>query len=448
MTDQSIVSNLQAYGKEFVMVYGDAYALNDRAHRKEHFEEVLANCLTMCNKSGRVISHRDGMMFVAAAYLHDLFAWSRHNHHLLAETHVLTSNCSLLGRLTTDERKVVATMCAQHRASYRGEFANEMAWIFNCADSGFPSLEADVRRAYISAKEHSPAGTPITWASATITHMLEKFGRHGYMRRSAGYVTLVGQDVLDVYFDHIDMLTPNAVIDMSEDATLVKNDNTPLEAVGVETKDEEKGSIDQALFDKLLNDSELYQAILARYPVRTMTVPREDCDCQYGPPVGSMVSGAGQRAESVDLSESTDKSHLAKRQLHHIMKLQQILSHIYVMPSSVPDEISSQIEKSLYVDLRYSPSRIVKFIYMVCSNYGTVLQKHDSTLSTLMNHGGGRDIAVEIRRLIHLELSENVDPRLRRVSTIEEYLGAILKILDRFKVHPAVIAHLCMFHSR
>ena len=436
MTDQSIVSNLQAYGKEFVTVYGDAYALNDRAHRKEHFEEVLANCLTMCNKSGRVISHRDGMMFVTAAYLHDLFAWSRHNHHLLAETHVLTSNCSLLGRLTTDERKVVATMCAQHRASYRGEFANEMAWIFNCADSGFPSLEADVRRAYISAKEHSPAGTPTTWASATITHMLEKFGRHGYMRRSAGYITLVGQDVLDVYFDRIDMLTPNAVIDMSEDATLVKNDNTPLEVVGVETKDEEKGSIDQALFDTLLNDSELYQAILAR-------LPREVYGCQYGSPVGSR-----NRTEPVDLPESTYKLHPADRALHHSIKLQQILSHACDIPSSVPDDIDRQIKKSLYVDLRYLPSRIVRFIYTVCSNYGAVLQQYDSTLSSLMNHGGGRDIAVEIRRLIHLELSENVDPRLRRVSTIEEYLGAILKILDRFKVHPAVIAHLCMFHSR
>lgn len=195
---------LQTFCQAFEQKYASAYLLNDPAHREDHFREVLENAIAGYSViTGEVPSESTSRMYVAAAYLHDLFAWSRHNHHVLSAAHVRTSDCKLLDGFTPEEREQVALMCEQHRASFTGKFSGFHAELFNAADLGKPNLSSDVARAYKYAKAHAPMLDHSQWLHTARQHMVEKFSRGGYARRGQIYMAMYGTE-LERYWDGIE----------------------------------------------------------------------------------------------------------------------------------------------------------------------------------------------------------------------------------------------------
>ena len=192
------------YANAFESKYAQAYLLNDPAHVEDHFREVLHNCLMLHRRLyGEDSSLSQQKMYVAASYLHDLFAWSRHNHHVLSATYVRTSDCKLLDGFTPEEREQVALMCEQHRASFTGEFDGLNAELFNAADLGKPDLSSDVARAYKYAKANAPMLDHSQWLHTARQHMVEKFSRGGYARRGQLYMIMYGTE-LEKYWDAIE----------------------------------------------------------------------------------------------------------------------------------------------------------------------------------------------------------------------------------------------------
>lgn len=194
------------YAKAFEDKYAAAYLLNDPAHRESHFREVQDNMFQIMEDldtgtTGMLGKH----MAVAAAYLHDLFAWSRVNHHLLSHEYVSTGECELLDIFSTEERQLVALACLEHRASFKGEFTSKFSAAFNAADLGPPDLMNDVARAYKYSLATVLDQTPEAAVQAAVDHMVDKFGRNGYARRSSAYVAAYGTQ-LEEYFTAIESL--------------------------------------------------------------------------------------------------------------------------------------------------------------------------------------------------------------------------------------------------
>lgn len=160
------------------------YTLNDPAHQIKHF-----NAVELC---GNVINERldlgyDPKMIMLVAYLHDMFAWSRFNHHLLSHQYVMTTDLEIVTSLSDVERLMVAAGCKEHRASYKGEFSCMFSELMNSADRELPGdVETMVKRAVQYRLKES---NTLNYAAArdlvlpdAIAHIKEKFGIGGYAR--------------------------------------------------------------------------------------------------------------------------------------------------------------------------------------------------------------------------------------------------------------------------
>lgn len=213
--------SIQWFADKFEAKYSAHYLLNDPAHREDHFREVLDNALRgYATLMDGPASSRVAYMLVAAAYLHDLFAWSRINHHTLSAEYVRSGDCELLADFTADEREQVALMCEQHRASFKGKFSGFYAELFNAADMGPPNLKEDLTRAYKYAKAKAPERDHDYWVAVTHGHIVDKFGRNGYAKRGQLYMEVYGKN-LEEYFREIELLTVGYLI-FNEDSPLAE----------------------------------------------------------------------------------------------------------------------------------------------------------------------------------------------------------------------------------
>ncbi len=194
------------YAQVFESKYAQAYLLNDPAHREDHFREVLHNCLSLHRRvHGEDSSISQQKMYVAAAYLHDLFAWSRVNHHILSHEYVVSGDCELLAIFTPEERHLVAKACLEHRASFKGKFSSRFSEAFNAADLGPPNLLHGLKRAYKYARSTAPGRTPEEAVQVAVDHLIDKYGRNGYARRSDVYVTMYSAEI-EEYFNSLEGL--------------------------------------------------------------------------------------------------------------------------------------------------------------------------------------------------------------------------------------------------
>lgn len=163
--------------------FKDAYALNDLAHREDHFEEVF-QCGKHINKTlGFNFRERD---ILFAAYFHDMFAWSRNNHHILSKVWFQTTDHPLVVDSYKDKdhfRTQVAFACGEHRASFKGNFTYAFSELINSADRGFPGdIPAMVERSRLYWLTHKPELSDDERMTGVIAHLKEKFGRNGYAR--------------------------------------------------------------------------------------------------------------------------------------------------------------------------------------------------------------------------------------------------------------------------
>lgn len=167
---------VHAVNKHFSDVYFASYQLNDRAHQGVHFYEVLDNGIEM-NHVFDLGCRVD--LIAIVAWTHDMFAWSRDNHHLLAECWVRSTNDPIINGLTDTERDMVATACLEHRASSGGVYSSVFSELMASADRGKPILIEKLNRAYVFAKDAYNMSDEEAFAKS-ISHVREKFGRNGY----------------------------------------------------------------------------------------------------------------------------------------------------------------------------------------------------------------------------------------------------------------------------
>ncbi len=77
------MNQLDTMRERIILDFTPAYQLNDEAHRVKHFSNV--------EKCGNEINQRLGLGFdsrliLLVAFFHDMFAWSRINHHDMSGT--------------------------------------------------------------------------------------------------------------------------------------------------------------------------------------------------------------------------------------------------------------------------------------------------------------------------------------------------------------------------
>lgn len=120
---------------EIVSEFSTHWRLNDEAHRYEHFWQVELCANEINDILGLNINPK---LILFAAFFHDLFAWSRVNHHELSYQYVLTTDHPLFSHLTDHERHQVAIACRHHRASYKGRFVYTLDELINSADRMIP----------------------------------------------------------------------------------------------------------------------------------------------------------------------------------------------------------------------------------------------------------------------------------------------------------------------
>ena len=172
--------------QQIITEFAPMWELNDRGHRAEHFAEV--------EKCGHHINEMTGGVFkpkliLFFAWFHDLFAWSRDNHHILSAKWIETTNHPLLDQLTPGERKLVMLGCLKHRASYKGSYSQLFEELCASADRGFPGdVQAMLDRSMKYQLDRGLAATEEVAREMAIAHLKEKFSSEGYANYPATYL--------------------------------------------------------------------------------------------------------------------------------------------------------------------------------------------------------------------------------------------------------------------
>ena len=193
-----LIDHLRA---SLIVSFEGHYALNDTAHRVDHFEEVFETGCFINAKLGLGYGHD---VILAAAYLHDLFAWSRKNHHELSYEFVKGSCHPWLARFTPGERWMIALACRHHRASFKGRFRGKFDELINSADRGMPKpVKAAVDRAIKYRESRGFEGSREVLVRDAVNHIKEKYGSSGYARYPEMYRVCFA-DALKSQQDEID----------------------------------------------------------------------------------------------------------------------------------------------------------------------------------------------------------------------------------------------------
>jgi hypothetical protein len=179
---------------QIIRDFNKQYRLNDTAHRVKHFAEVEKVALIM---NARLNLNQSPMLIMLAAYFHDLFAWSRHNHELLSAAWMHTSDYPLLISYDEDIRVELSNACYEHRASYKGEFSSVLSELISSADRGMPkSKECLFERSYEyhRSRDHSHEES----VHNAIEHIKDKHGSDGYARYPDLYLKFYGEQIKQI----------------------------------------------------------------------------------------------------------------------------------------------------------------------------------------------------------------------------------------------------------
>lgn len=179
---------------QIIQAFGDKWELNDMAHRETHFENVF--------KTGMLINERLKLWYLPkqilfAAYFHDLFAWSRINHHELSYKWMMTTDHPLiLSNLEAEEVELVAKACLQHRASFKGEFFGKFCELINSADREMPGdVSKMLERAIQFREKNFPKMSEDQRYEDAVLHLKDKFGVGGYARYPKMYTDCFGEEL-------------------------------------------------------------------------------------------------------------------------------------------------------------------------------------------------------------------------------------------------------------
>jgi exopolyphosphatase/pppGpp-phosphohydrolase len=162
--------------------YSRLYRMNDGAHQVQHF-----NAVEVC---GNEINNRlklgfDPKLIMLVAYLHDMYAFIRFNHHEMSAHFVRTTDDPIIMGLSPEDRELVALGCQEHRASRKERFTCEFSALMNAADRELPGNVPQMLERAIQYRlddqnlENTPEDRSKVYADA-VAHIKEKFGDGGY----------------------------------------------------------------------------------------------------------------------------------------------------------------------------------------------------------------------------------------------------------------------------
>lgn len=173
------MNNVDAMRVQLIKDFSRAWEVNDGAHRIGHFAEVEAvgNRINDTLKLGF-----DPKLIMLVAYFHDMYAWSRFNHHLMSGEWVRTTDHPLIAELNEEERVLVAAGCREHRASGKDPFTCDFAELMCSADRGFPTNDVEILLSRAIQCRLAKGDSPEAARAGAIIHMKEKFGSQGYAR--------------------------------------------------------------------------------------------------------------------------------------------------------------------------------------------------------------------------------------------------------------------------
>lgn len=176
------------------------YAKNDKAHQIDHADEVCELALEIANR----IKYPHLNLVRLAAYLHDIKLYKgRKEHHTLSAIHVMSGSMdNVFGTTSINDRLKVSAACAEHRASYKGEFTSLLSEIISSADRGKPKGFEYMWNRVMNSKETLESDDP---EAAAIQHLKDKFGRNGYARYPNLYKLYFAKE-LEEQFNMIDSL--------------------------------------------------------------------------------------------------------------------------------------------------------------------------------------------------------------------------------------------------
>lgn len=175
------------------------YNINDKAHRLDHIDSVWRNAQALMEHfdEGEI----NQKMVAIAVFTHDLFSWSRNNHHLLAAEYVRTTDAWYMEDISDEDRETIALAVEQHRASYTGDYSTIYSEIMASADKNEPTnLIAMIKRS-ISYAESRLQMDYVTAVQHAFDHMVEKFGRDGYCQYPPLYLKFYEDELEDLWAD-------------------------------------------------------------------------------------------------------------------------------------------------------------------------------------------------------------------------------------------------------
>lgn len=173
----------QVMRNKVIEKYSSMWSILDPAHQLDHFDNVYEDAITLFHKNPTLNVNSNEIFLVA--YFHDLFTWSRENHHQLIETFIYTTKCPLVNVLFSgddDSKNRVARACAEHRASYKGDYYSQLSLLMASADRGIPKdINTLIERSY----KYQLANVTKDKDEAILLakrHIVKKFSKEGYAR--------------------------------------------------------------------------------------------------------------------------------------------------------------------------------------------------------------------------------------------------------------------------
>lgn len=173
MNYPAVDPSLQQYVEQHVLPLYDHF---DEAHRRDHVESVIANSMALAQ-------HYDvdpDMVYTIAAY-HDVgMSGGRERHHIVSGQHIRQSS-ALRQWFNADQIETLAQAVEDHRASANHAPRSIYGKIVAEADRDIDSEKIVLRTLQYGWKHYPDLDKEGQW-HRMVTHLEEKYGRHGYLR--------------------------------------------------------------------------------------------------------------------------------------------------------------------------------------------------------------------------------------------------------------------------
>lgn len=180
-----------ALREEIIRDYSHLWELNDEGHRVEHFDAVYRIGMFL---NARLENKYDPRLILMAAFFHDLFAWSRKNHHRMSAEWVRTTDFPIMRQFTDEERALIAIGCEEHRASRKEPFTHEFGELISSADRGFPASGEQLYDRAMRSRSKTDEPFEVKHNRA-VAHLKEKFGVDGYARLPDMYLNVFAEQL-------------------------------------------------------------------------------------------------------------------------------------------------------------------------------------------------------------------------------------------------------------